>query len=93
LGSLYDVKLEYIENGMVSTEPSYSVALGDEITNTVLNIKAILPYDGSSIRVTGSYKYKSGLEGATFSLDDMRDASSYEIFIVDVNDLYANDGF
>ena len=93
LGSLYDVKLEYIENGMVSTEPSYSVALGDEITNTVLNIKAILPYDGSSIRVTGSYKYQSGLEGATFSLDDMRDTTSYGIFTVDLDDLYANDGF
>lgn len=82
-GSLMNVKAVYIKNGFDDSEQHEEVFIADKIENENVTINVELPNDSSSIIVSGVYQFQSSLEEIVFSLDDMRDSSSYKILIVD----------
>lgn len=82
-GTLYGVTLTYTRNGLDETEQPEEIYIADKIENECIYVNAELPTDFSSVTITGSYQYQSGLEGISVSLNDMMDAESYEILTVD----------
>lgn len=82
-GKLINVKLEYVENGMDSTEKPKEIFIADEIENECVLLNATMPTDFSSIKITAHYQYVSSIEEISFSLDDMRDPETYKILTVD----------
>lgn len=82
-GTLYNVSLTHTKNALDDSEIPNEIFIADKIENECVFINADLPTDFSSVVITGSYQYQSGLEGISFSLDDMRDPESYPIYTVD----------
>lgn len=78
-GHLKDVTLKNIKNGMDSDEVPSELYVG-EVYYKKLNIKALMPTDFSSVRVEGTFiDGEGGSHLIEFTLDDMREATSYEI--------------
>ncbi|MDA3846785.1 MAG: hypothetical protein PF505_09645, partial [Vallitaleaceae bacterium] len=81
-GTLNDVELTYAPNGFDSGVEQTVIDIGD-ITNTTVYINADLPSDASSVLVTGYNAGEFDAEYIQFTLDDMRDVTSYDIIRIE----------
>lgn len=79
-GELESFEIEYYENSF--DEPKI-INIDGPIKDEVVTINAYLPTDSSYVKVKGLYVYQSGKYEVSFTLDDMRDATSYTIYALD----------
>ncbi len=83
LGELDSLQITYYENPLDNSIEPITLQIEGPIKDEVVTVNAYLPTDFSYVEITADCIYMSGIESVTFTLDDMRDDTSYEIFTFD----------
>ena len=79
IGEAMGLSLVYFENQLDEDALVKVISVDEPIKNEVITLKAFLPNDFSAVEVSVMYIEEFGIEGFTFNLNDMADATSYEI--------------
>lgn len=83
LGELESLVFTYIENPFGEEGTVETKTMNGPIGNVVVKVNAFLPSDFSSIGVVATFKSNGVTQSVEFSLDDMRDPESHEIFLIE----------